>query len=483
MRPLQETNFKNKKVLVFGLGLLGGGVATTNWLLRQGAKVTVTDLKTKKQLASSLKQIKGRVKFKLGGHDERDIRQSDIVVFNPDIPVTSPYVKLARELGKRVENEATIFYELCDKPIIAVTGTRGKTTTVNWISHFLNAKKKTVVAGNSYVEPLLETLDRAGRYSAVVNEIPSYHLEYFDESVKAPEIAVITNVFQDHLNRHASFEEYAATKARIFKNQNAKQNLILNYDNDWTAFFSKQKPRAKVWFFSLLPLPADSHGVFYKDDAVFFKNNDKPWQALKVKGFIAKWGGHNLQNLLASSLATHLDGVSWAQIQRRIKTLPQIPFRQEVIYDGSIRLTAGNKRLKIINDTSATSPDGGIAVIDRFAGPDTILITGGTDRQLDYVQWAKAVAQKLKPENIIFISGSATVKMLNTLGWKADNRVFETLEECLKTALAKAGEYAKPVILFSPAAKSFEKFKNEFDRGRQFNLLVKKEIRKSPVFK
>ena len=113
--------FKNKKVLVFGLGLLGGGVATTNWLLKHGAKVTVTDLKTKEQLAPSLKRIKGKVMLRLGGHSEADIRANDAVVFNPDISVKNPYVALARKLKKRVENEATIFYALCDKPIVAIT--------------------------------------------------------------------------------------------------------------------------------------------------------------------------------------------------------------------------------------------------------------------------------------------------------------------------------------------------------------------------
>ncbi len=143
--------FKGKKVLVFGLGLLGGGVATTNWLLKHGAKVTITDLKNKKQLAPSLKKIKGRVALKLGGHSEKDIRENEIIVLNPDVSPKNPLVKLARKLGKQIENEATIFYKLCPKPIVAVTGTRGKTTTANWLAHFLNARYKTIVSGNSYV--------------------------------------------------------------------------------------------------------------------------------------------------------------------------------------------------------------------------------------------------------------------------------------------------------------------------------------------
>src|SRR3989344_7267519 len=126
-------NFKNKRVLVFGLGLLGGGVATTNWLIKHGAHVTVTDMKSEDYLEPSLKRLKGRPKLCLNGHDKKDIDDNEIIVFNPDVSINNLFVKYARKLGKQIENEATIFYKLCPRPIIAVTGTRGKTTVANWI--------------------------------------------------------------------------------------------------------------------------------------------------------------------------------------------------------------------------------------------------------------------------------------------------------------------------------------------------------------
>jgi len=502
--------FKNKKVLVFGLGLLGGGVATTNWLLKHGAKVTVTDLKNKKQLASSLRRIKGpfgglrasKVKLKLGGHSEKDIKENEIIVLNPDVSPENRLIKLARKLGKQIENEATIFYKLCSKPIVAVTGTRGKTTTANWLAHFLNARYKTVISGNSYIEPLLKTLDRVNKFSVVVNELPSYHLELFDGGIKAPEV-VITNIFQDHLNRHGSLKNYVRAKANIFKNQTANQNLVLNHDNKWTPFILKLKPNAKTWFFSLSSLPKRLAGVFYKNETVYpapfagkrcgiyFQNGGKAKKVLGIRGFADKWGEHNLQNLLAASLMAHICGVPWAKIRQRIKTLPQIPFRQEVVFQ--------NRKIRIINDTSATSPDGGIAAIKRFAlpsvallcpseafgeggakeRPSCILIAGGTDRQLDFREWGRVVRKLIKPENIILLSGSATDKMLKHLGLSLNKiQVFDTLEKCVKTGLAKARKLGNATLLFSPAAKSFEKFKNEFDRGKQFNALIRKEVKK-----
>lgn len=501
LKDSDKNLFKDKKVLVFGLGLLGGGVATTNWLLKHGARVTVTDLKNKKQLASSLRRIRGKVKLKLGGHSEKDVRENEIIVLNPDVSPENPLIKLARKLGKQIENEATIFYKLCPKPMVAVTGTRGKTTTANWLAHFLNARYKTIVSGNSYVEQMLKTLDRVNKFSVVVNELPSYHLELFGGGIKAPEV-VITNIFQDHLNRHGSLENYTRAKANIFKDQTAEQNLVLNYDNKWTPFLLKLKPKAKIWFFSLSSLPKQAAGVFYKDGTTYFQTDGPTKKAFEIKNFADKWGKHNLQNLLAASLMAHICGIPWPKIQQRIKTLPQIPFRQEIVFHGSVKLTTGNKKIKIINDTSATSPDGGIAALKRFKGPHCVLIAGGTDRQLDYSEWARVVSGAIKKKNLILLNGSATEKMLKYLG-KVDpvrgrsphggrsracggaasngvdeSQIFDTLRGCVTAGLKKASDYPKSVLLFSPAAKSFEKFKNEFDRGKQFNALIRKETKK-----
>src|SRR3989338_9847589 len=135
----------SKRALVFGLGLLGGGVATTNWLLKHCYQVTVTDLKDKKQLAPSLKKIKGKVSLALGDHTEQLITDHDLIVVNPDVSINNPYIQLAQKLGKTVANEATIFYAHWSKKTVAVTGTRGKTTSVNWISHFLGGVGRSVV--------------------------------------------------------------------------------------------------------------------------------------------------------------------------------------------------------------------------------------------------------------------------------------------------------------------------------------------------
>jgi len=303
--------------------------------------------------------------------------------------------------------------------------------------------------------------------------LPSYHLEYFRFLDKGPDVAIITNISPDHLNRHPSLEDYVDTKAKIFSHQLSSQHLVLNLDNKWTPYLL-QKPRGgETWVFSKQELPAQFSGVHYSDDAIYFRENigGASDRVLDLQGFVRMRGEHNLENLLASSLAAYLAGVPWIRIQRRIHGLPEIPFRQQLIYE--------DDHLAIVNDNAATSPEGSIAAIRRLGGDRCLLITGGTDRGLDYSDWAPVVRQLIRPENLILLAGSATQKMLAELGEFGNGAIpLDTLAECFQLAIESSKRYPKATILFSPAAKSFEKYRNEFERGRSFNRLVKKEARK-----
>jgi UDP-N-acetylmuramoylalanine--D-glutamate ligase len=477
--------FAGMRVLVFGLGILGGGVAAANWLIRHGARVTVTDLKAEADLAGSLKKLAQPVKLKLGKHDDGDIHNCDLVLFNPDIPVRSPYVALARKLNKRVENEATLFYRLCRLPIIAVTGTRGKTTTCAWIEHFLAQRFDAVPAGNSPDNPFMHTLqvlediaadpvahDR-GKARVVVTELPSYHLEYFQEKDRSPDVAVVTNIFQDHLNRHMSMQEYVDTKANVFRYQSETQSLILNHGNPWTDNLQQKAGRQRQLLFSMSkPFPGAA-GLFHENDYLYYRDrSDIDWErVLEIQGFVDRRGRHNLENLLAGALAARQAGVAWAEIQDGIETLPEIAFRQEVIFQ--------NHRLQVVNDNAATSPDGCMAAIERFGGGNCILITGGTDRELDYAAWSVSVKKRIPLEHLVFLEGSATDKMLHELkDYVHAPNSLKSLDECFDAALRQTKGLAPAVILFSPGAKSFEKFDNEFARGRAFNRIVERGLKK-----
>ncbi|MBI2454160.1 MAG: UDP-N-acetylmuramoyl-L-alanine--D-glutamate ligase [Parcubacteria group bacterium] len=449
---------KNKKILVMGLGLLGGGIAATKWLVKHGARVTVTDLKSRAELAGSIKSLGStakKVRFVLGRHNESDFKSHDIVVVNPAVPKKSRFLKIAREAGAQLENEASLFFRFCKNPIIGVTGTRGKTTTANWIYHFLKQKyPKSALTGNSSENPMLNALDRLDGRSPAVVELSSWHLEFFGSNTKPPHIAVITNLYPDHLNRHTSMNDYASAKANIFKNQTQNDFLILNKKNDWTKFFLKKKPLSRVRFIPLSPpLPFSSRFSLFA-----------PFNP----------GDHNLQNLMAASLAANLAGVDWQLIKKSIKTLPQIKFREEIIYQ--------KNNLTVINDTTATSPDATIAALKRFArqNQDLMLITGGTDKGLIFKDWANAVKKFVKKENLFLLEGSATAKMTDALKQikyfgSTQPRFYLTLETILTSALNRAKMVkGRKILLFSPSAASFEKFKNEFDRGERVNQFFQK---------
>ena len=299
----------------------------------------------------------------------------------------------------------------------------------------------------------MKTLDALDGQTPVVVELSSWHLELLPQSQKSPRIAIITNLYPDHLNRYKSITEYALAKTNIFKHQTKNDFLILNKKNDWTKFFLKQKPRSKILY---------SNTSFIKH-SVFDKK------------FVDQLGKHNLQNLKTAALAAHIAGVGWDLINKTLPTLPQIKFREEVVYR--------HGQLTVVNDTTATSPDATIAALNRFGhqGQTLILITGGTDKNLNYQDWAKAVKKNIAEENLFLLDGSATTKMLAELTkikyFKKEPRLFRRLDEMLRQALKNATiSKQKTTVLFSPAAASFEKFKNEFDRGKQFNKLLKKEV-------
>ena len=480
MTIIKLMELKDKKVLIMGLGTLGGGLSSVKWFLNHGAEVTVTDLKTEKDLEKSLKKLgplSRKIKFVLGRHDDEDFKRNDIVVINPAVPKESPFIFLAKKNKKILVNDARIFFDTVKNRTVAVTGTRGKTTTVNWIAHFLSAKgNKVTAAGNSSSLALLDLLSGTkNRKGPLVLELSSWQLELLPGAKRSPDVAVITNLYPDHLNRYESMKDYALAKANIFKNQKRNQKLILNKDNDWTSFFLKLKPKSKIYFFSKKPLGRGENGLFLKDGLFYLREGDKQKEVLSKNEVeaVIKRGEHNVSNFLAASLASYLAGVSFSDIKKSIKNLPDVKYREEVVLK--------RKNMLFVNDSAATSPDAVLAAILRFKNEGrVILITGGTDKNLNFEPMARKMKKLLGPEDVFFLEGSATknlfreLKKLNYFG-KSKPQLFENLGDILKAI--RSAEYeasaGKKIVLFSPGAASFEKFKNEFDRGEKFDKLIR----------
>ncbi len=476
---MQEINkfIKDKKVLVVGLGILGGGVSTCLWLLKHKAKLTITDLKQKKDLEKSLKRLKrysAKIKLVLGKHNKNDFSDNDIMVINQSVPIrNNPYLKIANRANKLIENEMSLFFKFNKNPVVAITGSWGKTTTTNWVGHLLRGKYNDVVAGgNTPDNPVLSFLDKLKADNPIVLELPSYSLELVKLKYKAPKIAIITNLYRDHLDRHGTIKNYAKAKSRIFQNQKDTDYLILSYNNKWTKFFLSLKPQSQVYFISHNPLPKSKNGIFYKKDKIYYQKYQKKRLIFNASKFAKYWGEHNVDNLMTAILASKLFGLTFAQIKKQIVSLPEIKFRQEIIFQ--------NKKLLVINDSSATSPDATIAALKRFKqrkNSNFVLITGGTDKDLEYNELAKEIKRTMLPKNLVILNGSASkklVKALNKIKYSNQYFVFESLKECFYYSLYQRKQKKRNIILFSPAAASFEKFKNEFDRAEQFNKLIKR---------
>lgn len=466
---------KKIKVLLVGLGILGGGLATSRWLLKQGFDLTITDNKSEIELKSTLKKLKkhlSQIKLVLGKHRLIDVLRNDLIILNPAVPIfNNPLVEFAKKHHKIIKKELSLFLDYINQPVIGVTGTRGKTTTTLWIHHLLQAKYPNIqVGGNNPDYPLFSFINKLKKGIPVVLEIPCFQLELPPQ--KAPHIAIITNLYIDHLNRYHTLKQYANIKANIFKYQTKKDYLILNYDNSWTKYFLSLKPKSQIYFTSLKKLPPEKFGVYLDNNWIIYRNNKISEKILSAKNFINLWGIHNLDNLLRAILVAKILGLLNTKIKKQITTLPQSKMRQEIIFN--------NKKLMIINDSSGTSPEATEQALLRFKNKKIILITGGTDKNLMFYNLAQIIKQVVPQNNLILLNGSATKKLLdqlNKIHYSFNYNIFETLSECFNYALYLVKKKQGNIIIFSPGASSFEKFKNEFDRGEQFNKIVQKYLK------
>jgi UDP-N-acetylmuramoylalanine--D-glutamate ligase len=322
------------------------------------------------------------------------------------VPNTSKYLKLAKE----VKTDIQIFFDLCEAPIVGVTGTKGKSTIVTLIREFLKTKyEKVFLAGNIGVTPL-KILPEITKNSLVVLELSSFELE---DLKKSPHVAVITNLFEDHLNRYKNIEEYFESKKPIFRYQSEADVLFLN--EKLKNFAEEAKSRL-----------------------IYFSNDDKYAPAIEVAKFFR---------------------ISDESIAEVLKNFKGVPHRQEFVFE--------KDGVKYFNDTAATTPQSVELAIKEFS--NIVLITGGEDKNLNYKNLAETIKRKLN--FIILLPGTASEKLKRELG---DFKIYEV--KSMEEAVKKANETAERgnIVLLSPGAASFNLFNNEFDRGRQFVECVKK---------
>lgn len=461
IRRATTTDYRGQRVLLVGLGLHGGGVATVRWLFKQGAIVRVTDIQTAKQLAPSLKKL-GKIKavWHLGGYRPADWKWAQRIVVNPGVdPARHPQLRLAERRGVPIENEASIFARKFPGNMIGVTGTRGKTTTTTLLSEILRkAHRDTIISGNVRQVPMLEYLPRCKPSTWAVLELSSYQLERLPVRGRPIHVAVMTNLKVDHISRHGSLDAYAQTKYNIFRGQNSTDFKILNW-NDPACRRAAKVGRGSITWFGIT-LPNDLDGLTTKQGWVV---ENKSGQVITLFS-LRTWklpGHHNQENLLAAVAATRAMGVSAAVIRKVVKKFFGVPYRQQ-----QIRTYCGHD---FINDTAATSPDATLAALSIY--PGAVFIVGGVDKQLDFEHLARAIVSR--NVQTVFLPGSATDKLqelLRRAKYRQPLLTTHSMGSAVVTALAIARP--KQDIILSPGAASFGLFRHEFDRGDQFNRVV-----------
>jgi len=473
---ISPEDIPGKKVTIMGLGLHGGGTASAEYFIKHGAYVTVTDLKNREFLISSIDKIQsvlkkpihrtGQVRFVLGRHEMDDFIDTDLIIKNPGVPRSSPFLRKAEKNGIPVETDISIFLKFSDNPVIAVTGSKGKSTTASAIHHGLRSVyPDSKLGGNIAVSPLT-FIDKIKPKVPVVLETSSWQLADLkgNENFK-PKVAVLTNILPDHMDRYPNMQDYINDKKIIFSGQDINDYAILNRDDPSTEDIQKNI-KAKLYYFSGKPFASAAVKGAYLDPSRgkgFLMLSKKP--VILLEQFPLP-GEHNRINLLTAALALSLYGIATDTIMETLKDFKGIEHRLELFFTWN--------KIRFYNDSAATIPQATIEAIkslDKIDGPykSVYLITGGTDKNLDFTPLSDYLSI---PEKIFLIKGSATEKIVSLLKEKGIDYhgPYAELNEVIGSM--KAHLHGGVSVLFSPGCASFELFKNEFHRGSVFKELI-----------
>jgi len=441
---------RNQRVLVVGLGK--SGVASAVFLTERGAKVTVSDAKSEEQLRDEIPLLLDHgINVETGQHGERTFRDQELIVVSPGVPFDVPQLVHARELGIPVIGEVELAARFLKGCIVAITGSNGKTTTTTLAGEIIAAGGRKALVGGNIGTPAITFVDRAKDDTWVVLEISSFQLETIETF--HPHIAVVLNITPDHLDRHYTFANYAAAKARIFENQAAGDFTVLNADNaPCVAMAAKTKGQVR-WFSRLKQV----EGAFISDGKIAWTDDKGVREILRVSEIGLK-GAHNVENVLAGVCVGMLAGIEVAQIRRAVAEFKAVEHRLEYV------ATVGG--VEYYNDSKATNVDATIKALESFPG-GIHLILGGKDKGSDYSVLNDLLRERVKR---VYTIGAAAAKI------ESQARGAEIVSAgTLDAAVRRASEAAVPgeIILLAPACASFDQFDSYEHRGQVFKDLVR----------
>jgi UDP-N-acetylmuramoylalanine--D-glutamate ligase len=454
------SDLKDKKVLIVGLAKTG--VSLARFLVKHGANVTVSDHKSKAELANHLEEIEDlNLNYDLGNHTPKVFLQQDLIVLSPGI---SPQLKIfdyAKSNGVQVTGEFEFASRFVEEPIIAVTGTNGKTTTVSLIHEMLVKSGKRVWIGGNYGKPMVTYLNEDQKADVLIVEASSFMLEHVVEF--APRNIVFMNLAENHLDRHKSMEDYINAKRKIFLNTSAETSSILNADDKAVVELARDPAvqRGVIYYFSrkvdLEPQIMNIGGAVQINDEIKVRTGPDievfSVKNIKLRGF------HAVENMMAAILAVREHNATHEAIQEVIDTFTGIEHRLEYV-----RKVGG---VEFYNDSKATNVHAVLRALKAF-DENIILIMGGKDTNLNYAPLKDEVRKKVKT---LILYGEVKERINRDIGDFSETFLIGTFDEAVHMAYSKSR--INDTVLLSPGASSFDMFDDYRERGNYYKEIVR----------
>ena len=451
---------KNKRVLVVGLGK--SGMAAALFLRDQGARVTVSDTRSAVALEKDIPTLlDAGIMVETGGHGLLTFRRQDLIVVSPGVPYDTPELAQVRAFGTAgppIIGELELASRFLQGKVVAITGSNGKTTTTSLLGKiFADAGGPTLVGGNIGT-PVIDLIAPSTPETVSVLEVSSFQLETVEEF--HPQIAVVLNITPDHLDRHGTFENYAAMKTRITARQTAEDFLVLNAEDKPTQMVAAKTKAQVYWFSGRRPI---KQGAFVHGESVLFtpREGAKAEPILPVAEIPLR-GAHNVENVLAAVCAARLAGVTTESIRASVASFKAVEHRLEFV--------AEVRGVAFYNDSKATNVDATKKALEAFPG-GVHLILGGKDKNSDYTELSDLLRERCK---VVYTIGSAAEKIERHLAGVTKIVSAGTLDAAVRTAAQDAG--TGDVVLLAPACSSYDQFENYEQRGRVFKDLVKQLV-------
>jgi len=438
---------KGKKVLVLGLARTGRECA--RFLAQRGASVQVTDVRSEEELKQEMETLAALpIRYFLGGEDPDWLEGVDIIVPSPGVPAENVLLKEGSRRGIKILSEIEFACRFLRAPLVAITGTNGKSTTTTLVGEMLKASGAKVFVGGNIGTPLIGFV--GGDWEWGVVEVSSFQLEWIEEF--RPRISVLLNLTEDHLDRYPNFRAYCQAKQRIFEAQAANDIAILSRD-DRLVWEMRKRIRARVVSFGFSEV---DDGVFVAAREMIWRDGSReekfPLSRVKIQGV------HNVENMMAAIAAAKSAGVSASAIQKVLEDFPGLEHRLEFVRE--------KDGVRYYNDSKGTNVGAVVKSLASFSDP-VILLAGGVDKGGDYGILRQEIRQKVRR---LVLFGEAQEIIARALGDLTETVIVENLEAAVGDAFAhaRAGE----VVLLSPACSSFDMFRNYAERGQVFKSLV-----------